>query len=343
MFKRLLSLALCLALVLSCALSAAESAAQSELDMRLASLCFVSQKDPHLQGKRFNYYNAKLSVRGCAPSCITNLMILSLNVADQDTADEVLDEMLHLLCGKQSPATSAINVKNMKEIAAPDEDRFPTLARLIGESGVTPVYTNDPLNAAQLLERLAPAMDGGSAALHFSRLTFNKNCTQLVLLCEGLAEAGYSDALVAVSYITGGTTSTGGPFYSGDGHYITLLFEPAFFLACGTFYLIDSLPRALAGEPYRNREYYSQYPFSHGGFAAKTFRDHYSATRLRNTVVRFDLNAEVLAGLNAMTGQDALAERVRLLKLITNYGEGVVMICLPAQAQESNNWRRITL
>ena len=150
------------------------------------------------------------------------------------------------------------------------------------------------------------------------------------------------DATLILAYAGAGLDSSTAPLRSGaSGHYLTVLLHVGSFIQNGTVYVLDSLPRALPGEPcgykylYRSAYAFPQAPDEE----PDEFNARYIALRISPTVIKLTLNSRELARLDQHDpsayrlpekAHEALVRlRARQLQPLMLYGSCVMMITLP--------------
>ena len=102
----------------------------------------------------------------------------------------------------------------------------------------------------------------------------------------------------------------------------------------GTVYVLDSLPRALAGEPYTPYGAADEMHTQYGFVQDSAFNRNFTAARISPTVIRLSLTQNALEALRAEPEETALARRARLMKPLILFGPCVMMLSLPGETDQ---------
>lgn len=331
MQKRLLTILLCMLLLIpAIPVRAEEASFACPDDAVVSAYAIVSQRDARFnRGKRYLYNNDQLSVRGCGPCSIANMLISAFRVTDEEEAAKLLYETIVFMCGRLAPATHHLTVRNLADIAEGlDPDLCPTLFALRQDRGGMYSYLDDPVGADYLAQAVSPALQEGTPALAIAKIDLTDSWREVIRMCTWLHDQGRDDAQVIVSYATAGTGTTKGPFRTESGHFLTYLFRVGEYMRSGSFYLLDSLPRALKTEVYNKPPYWTRYAFVKG-YIFTPFREAFTPTRLRETVIRFTPDAARMAGLEALSPDEALDARAAVFAPVYVFGESVITVDLP--------------
>ena len=154
-------------------------------------------------------------------------------------------------------------------------------------------------------------------------------------LLMALHGMGMDDATLCLACAGAGTEASGAPLRSGkSGHYLTVLFHVGTFAESGTVYVLDSLPRALAGEPYTPYGTADEMHTQYGFVQDSAFNRNFTAARISPTVIRLSLTQNALEALRAEPEETALARRARLMKPLILFGPCVMMLSLPGETDQ---------
>ena len=334
-------LAFLLVLVCLTAHGYAQQTMSEPVDARMRNLSVLAQGDGAI-GSIANY-TATVQRRGCMPVSLVNGLIASYGVTDRETAVGLMQETLSLLVPRVSMGKAPVDLQNLRSLLDPaqrveEREAYPNLARTVGAYPGEVRFTLARLSAREVLERL----DGARAPLMLiSRMAVYPDWTDAVELLMALHGMGMDDATLCLACAGAGTEASGAPLRSGkSGHYLTVLFHVGAFAESGTVYVLDSLPRALAGEPYAPYggadEMHAQYPFVHDS-PGSAFNRNFTAARISPTVIRLSLTQDALEALRTEPEETALARRVRLMKPLILFGPCVMMISLPGETADSGD------
>lgn len=331
-FKRLLLTLLCIALILP---AHAETTGEY-----LASLDIMSQLDPRLDNGHYRYNHLDFRQNGCQPASITNALLASFG-------DETLDgpafllETLRILSYKHNPNLELIHVSRIDYLTNADpHEKFPLMNAQI-QAMDHMIATPYVLETDKMLEQMLDL--GDTRYMLITKYTLKKHWDWLVDFTEALNDNGLGNIRYAHASLGAGTPNTNAPFRSaGDaGHYISIYLEVAEFCETGTFYLLDSFPRALKDEPYGgDAPYGKRYEFciSRNAKELARFINMYDVTRISPTVLKVSLKPDALQALQTQreavkadpSHRDALiALRVEQLTPLQFYGAGLVFITKP--------------
>lgn len=318
-------------------------AVYSAVDLRMQSLAILSQQDDAFEGIAYN--NSTLKGRGCAPLSIANGLSAVFGVTDPAQTKDIVLEAGTLLARNHRMDVHPAEAGKMPELLDPrlrtqERDSFPVLGSLIGGYDGQIAATDDTLNAQKALSLL----DSVSApAIVFGRMYVNNGWENVVRVLLELHARGQDDAALILAYAGAGVESSTAPLRSGEnGHYLTVLIHVGSFVQSGTVYVLDSLPRALPGEPcgykYLYRSAYA-FPQDLEDDPENDFGTRYTALRISPTVIKLTLTGRELARLDQHAAteyhspekaHEALVRlRARQLRPLMLYGSCVMMITLP--------------
>ena len=326
-------LALLLALVCLAPHGSAQEA--NPMDERMQRLSVLSQRDEAIG--ELAYYTATIQRRGCMPVSIVNGLIASFGVTDRETAIGLVQETLALLVPRGSRGKAPVDLQNLAALLDPalradGREAYPNLARTVGAYPGDVRVTQAHLSAREVLERL----DGVQTPMMFvSRMAVYPDWTEAVALLMALHGMGMDDATLCLACAGAGTEASGAPLRSGkSGHYLTVLFHVGTFAESGTVYVLDSLPRALAGEPYTPYGAADEMHTQYGFVQDSAFNRNFTAARISPTVIRLSLTQNALEALRAEPEETALARRARLMKPLILFGPCVMMLSLPGETDQ---------
>lgn len=314
----------------------------SAIDLHMQSLAVLSQQDDVFEGIAYN--NGTLKGRGCAPLSVANGLVAAFGVTDPAQARDIVLEAGALLARNHKMDVYPVEAGKMPQLLDPQLRAqecgvFPVLGSLIGGYCGQIAATADALNAQETLSMLdsvsAPALVSG-------RMYVNNGWENVVRILLGLHARGQDDAMLILAYAGAGLESSTAPLRSGQsGHYLTVLLHVGSFIQSGAVYVLDSLPRALPGEPcgykylYRSAYAFPQEPDEE----VDEFNARYIALRISPTVIKLTLTERELSRLDQHNASafhtpekahEALVRlRARQLQPLMLYGSCVMMITLP--------------
>lgn len=326
--KRLLLLILTLTLLTG-------PACAEDMDQRLGSLDIISQMDSRFSGDPFIYNGTPFQAQGCLPSSVCNALT-ALLAAPGDCAEPLLEELLLTLCGAEAPHHSRLRIKRLPMLLSEPEPETVIASLTEGVDHILPA--DNLLHVPTTMRQLEKLSDGGILLSQY--LVANTGWEDLCKLLMALDEAGMGDARLALCGVGAGYYDySSNPFGSGEnGHYIALFLTAGEFCRRGTFYLLDSYPRALADEPYGNGQLYmTRYSFVHQ--VNSPFCYNYVPRRISPTVLGFTLTQreqDVLAATRIDTSVTESGRQEKLIKLYTRYihsatiyGKNMVLLYIP--------------
>lgn len=322
--RRMIALGLSLCLLLLAALPAHGE--------ELATLDILSQYDSRLANHTYTYDQHRFSARGCMPASITNAL---LAVFGQETDSlGLLLEVMTLLAPYHRPKLYPISVNGLSYLLDNEQDaRYPILNGLLEKAPCVLHLEKLLCQSAEVLEALA-RQDG--PVLLTGRATLREQWGDVVSLAGALQQAGYGGARLAMAALTVGTPSTQAPFRtSAAGHYAAVYLQVDEFCRTGAFYLLDSYPRAIAGESWGPGTPYSKpYPFCEKSFLWEftAFNNTWTVERVAPAVVRVT-PSEAASALAASQeeGQAMLALLPEWLQLVPFYGHSYAFLLSPGR------------
>lgn len=329
---------LALLLALMCLAPHGDAQEANPVDGRMQRLSVLSQRDEAIG--ELAYHTATVQRRGCMPVSIVNALIASFGVTDRETAIGLVQETLSLLVPRGSRGKAPVDLLSLSALLDPalradEREAYPNLARTVGAYPGDVRVTQAHLSAQEVLKQL----DGAQTPLMLvSRMAVYPDWTEAVTLLMALHGMGMDDATLCLACAGAGTEASGAPLRSGkSGHYLTVLFHVGTFAESGTVYVLDSLPRALADEPFTPYgaadEMHTQYGFVQDS-ADSAFNRNFTAARISPTVIRLSLTQTALEALRAEPEETALARRVRLMKPLILFGPCVMMISMPGETDQ---------
>ncbi len=303
----------------------------SSYDRAAASLAFIAQKDAPVASIPYN--NLSFGVAGCGPASITNALIAVFGVTDPATAHAMAPEVLHLLSHGRDYKEAMVNISWFNRLFDPsmlanERDGSPVLSSLLMQRSGGLVLSDAPLHAEEMAEAARPLAPG---AILTGRVTVRESWRELVSLMYALHEAGRDDARVTLAFAGVGKSDNGTPLRSGKGgHYLSVMLHVGSFFEDGSVYVIDSLPRALAGEPFGEGEPYAvAYGFTLDR-ASTPFNQTYDAARVRREVIRLSLSPEAQARLDSCPpdGEARITLHSELLAPLVLFGPCLLFVTL---------------
>ena len=283
----------------------------------ISDLAILSQWDERFFDSSFRYSNNYFRFGGCGPASAANGVIAALGVTDQDLAAEVLRDVMNLLT-KFSPVKNKIQITRLdyldytrSQLAAGAGDaQYPALNRALRDFGGSIHYLEGSVNAKTLAPLLPESGDG--PVIFHGNFNGNDRWANLREVIQLLMDAGYEDARFVLSVLGAGTEVTKSPFRSGTaGHYLCVCIDMKSFCETGEIYVLDSLPRALAGEEFGPdmEPYHLQYDFlkrQKYSTSLEEFNALFTVERVQPTIVRAMPIGEALDAVHAATGTDTM-------------------------------------
>ena len=292
---------------------------------RLQTLDILSQRDERLSGEKYFYQNMLFRIGGCLPASITNALTALVGTPETDGPALALEVMRGL---SEDPSNRALKVDiSMLDyrLHNPFKSAVQMQALLDRVTNVVTIPSRG-LTPADVLIQYAPTSEDHPLIMRSLKV---EDCWTWVLdMSAELCRQGHPDARFALCAASAGTEESGAPLSSGNsGHYITLYFVAGEFHEEGTFYLLDSLPRALPGDVYGFMEHYpSRYPFT---TRRNSFGSIYNATRITDPVLMFTLTEEAQAYLAAADEADRTDIRRQQMETLTLYLRSHFMLYIP--------------
>lgn len=314
----------------------------SAVDLYMQNLAVMSQQDDVFEGITYN--NGYLKGRGCAPLSIANGLAAAFCVTDPEQTKALVLEAGALLARNHKMDIYPVEANRMPELLNPqlraqERETFPILASLIGGYDGQIIATADTLDAQETLAMLNSV---SAPAIVCGRMYVNNGWENVVRILLALHERGHDDAMLLLAYAGAGLESSTAPLRSGQsGHYLTVLLHVGSFIQSGTVYVLDSLPRALPGEPCGYKYLYrSAYAFpQEADEEVDEFNARYIALRISPTVIKLTLTGRELSRLDQHAAatyhtpekaHEALVRlRARQLRPLMLYGSCVMMITIP--------------
>ncbi|MGN1019233.1 MAG: hypothetical protein ACI4O7_02575 [Aristaeellaceae bacterium] len=315
--RRLLTFLLCLTLLVPAPRClAGEPSVASEA--YLAEVGVISQRDPALDQACYIYRGCRFWERGCLPASVANAIIAAFGVEGMDNAALLLEVMLQATPGHR-PDQHAVDLASVARLLCGDPpDDCPALQQLIGSMAA--IEHARHRSGPELAQQLAGLGDS-RVALIFN-LNIRSDWQRVLEITDALCDAGLPQARLTLCNLTVGVPGTSAPFHSSGrgGHFAALYFEAGEFHDTGTFYLLDSYPRALEGDSYAPGDalYLEPYPFV-SSRQFQTFNSLYRVTHVTPTVVRLSLQPDALQTL-ACPPEDRAALRLKQLQPVVFYG-----------------------
>ena len=289
------------------------------VDIAMQRLSVTSQREDAFADIPYN--NGHLSARGCQAVSIANAVIAVFGVEDDAAGMEIVKETARLLVPPKYIGKSRIELSRLPllldaQARAQDAQAYPLLAQAIGPYTGEMLVTADEIDVSMLTQHIGRT---NGAFVLAGRMTVDPDWTAMIDIVAALDQMGMADTLVCLANVGAGRASTGTPLGLGDnGHYLTVLLHVGTFMEQGRVYVLDSLPRAIAGEESGYTEVLrSPYPFAE---EKNAFADQFDAARIRETIVRLSLRDEA-----AWQSADAQG-KARMMSPLILYGPGVMLI-----------------
>ena len=313
----------------------AEDTILDPVDRMVQSLSIMSQQDEAIAGITYN--GATVRQRGCKLISVVNGVIAAFGVTDRETAAGLVPEALDLLVPGGKRSKRSVDLLNMPGLVDPvlragQQEKYPYLAKTVGAYPGSVQMSKKQLDAQDVLEILSQAQ---TPFMFVGRMSVHPDWTDALQILTGLHEMGMDDATLTLACVGAGAKKHGTPLRSGDfGHYLSVMFHVGSFMEDGTVYVLDSLPRALAGEPYDTEGApRTQYAFVTDS-PVKAFNLNFCASRISPTVIKLSLTPAALETLRAEPEETAFARRMKLFAPLVLFGSGAMLISLPAQAAQ---------
>ena len=290
----------------------------------LSSLTILSQHDPALDDTRYVYRGNNFWEGGCLPASYTNALTAAFGVDDLDST-VLLQELLAEMAPEHRPDLYPIEPSAVYSLFSSDPDAGRTALLQLSGSMTAVAQAEHRLSGEELVHRLIDLGDS-RVALIFT-MSIRRNWERVLEITDALCDAGLPQARLALCNMTAGIADSDAPFHSSGsaGHFAALYFEAGEFHDTGVFYLLDSSPRALAGESYSPADalYREQYPFVSSRYY-QAFNSLYNVTHVTPTVVRLALQPEALAELDSLADDPDARSKLRLRQLnpVVFYGTG---------------------
>ena len=295
---------------------------------RLAQLDVISQYEERLQEERYFYRDMYFRIAGCKPASATNAVV-ALLASPETNVPELLVELRNGLLYDHNDKTTGIDLYRLPKYLQSPRSSAQELLKLLEPVTSVSFLSRDMLTqpSAAILSQFCPDKD--AHPLLMREFIFPDSWSWLIDMTAALCELGHPDARIALCAIGVGTTDTDGPFNFGlSGHYATLYLQANEFYNDGTFYLLDSYPRALSGEIYGYREHFPiRYPFIERPRSA--FSTTYQPTRISDTIVQFTLLPKELEFLHSVAGIEHDHQLLRYCNTIVLFSNPYCMIYLP--------------
>lgn len=336
MCRRLFFSAFLLMLILALPGALSENVLYPELadpvDQYMQRLAVMSQRDPVFFGVPYN--KDYLNGRGCQPVSMANGIIAAFGVTDYETGVQIVLESAELLVPraqrKRGPVLPELLPEAINPLTLAGDERHPVMAETVCAYPGAIHAVFDTLGADEAAALLAAQQ---TPAIVSFRMGVDPSWEEAVRLIFSMHDMGMDDATICMTRMGAGKESYGTPFASGKtGHYISALIHVGRFMQDGSVYILDSLPRALAGESTEDGTYRGIYPFVEQRETTH-FNRHYDAARIQPSVIRLTLKEAARAGMTGETGEEQIALRTELLKSFTLYGVGSLLVTLPGDAQ----------
>lgn len=281
---------------------------RNQIDCQLEETIVVNQKDDMFKNSSLLYKNRKFYYSGCGPSSIANSIILAFDY--EGDIDNLIRETLYLFCYNHKPKNETIRVKNLSlldnnnSFLDDNSDDYPLYNELINNYDGKIIYTNEiDIHYLNKLDDNIMLLDYGSFDLD-----------SLLDKAWLLYENGYYDTEIIINCLSAGSKNGDGPFRTENGHYFCLYLNVSSFIEDGSFYIIDSLPRALFNE----NGYNKQYDFCNDKYQNKfkEFNKYFSCERINQGVIKIN-TSDMCSDLsnNKKSWKEFMKKRMKYLYL----------------------------
>lgn len=289
------------------------------IDQQMQQLAVIYQKD--LRFIHIKYFKDLFYVRGCGPASIANAVITAFGVTDPDEALTIVPETVRATGPNGRYKTRSLRLDYLDNIFSKanmekNADRYPTLAKIVCAYPGDIAFSLDEFTP-ELIDQ-ALAAHKGSRNMITGRLSVYHGWETAVRILHALHDSGLDDATLILTFGGAGTASSPAPLRTSDsGHYLMLSIHVGSFFETGRVYVVDSLPRAVAGEEYADALAYRRcYPFVEEE-PDSPFNSNFTAVRIRPEIIRIDLNTQALSRLNA-AGQQSYASEAEKREALIN-------------------------
>ena len=295
---------------------------------RLTQLDIISQYDTRLQDERYYYKNMYFRIAGCLPASVTNA-VASLLATPDTNVPELMLELRNGMLYDRSNKEASVELSRLPDYLRAPRESAAELRNLLQKVSAISYLSQDMCaqDPSVLLQQFLTTEEAHPLLIRYFYIT--DSWPWLINMAGALCELGHPDARFVLCSVGVGTVDTNGPFHLGQsGHYATLYFQADEFYNKGTFYLLDSYPRALHDEIYGFREVYpSRYPFIEK--SKHRFNDYYTPTRISDTVIQFDLLPKELEFFHTTEGIDRTVQLLRCISPVTLFSNPYYMLYIP--------------
>lgn len=295
---------LCILLSALFLFSSALAASDTE---RLAQLDMIAQADQRYQTYQYAYQKQAFRESGCLPSSAVNALLALLGTPETNVPDLLLQMLSALRAGD---INADVDLAYLHYAMNRPRSSAHELKQLIAPTTSIDFYdcANGIISPRQLLT--SHISSDSDHPLLIARCGSETIWHWLAEIAAYLCENGHPDARIALCGASVGTPESNGPLHASQyGHFVAFYMNAEEFHLNNTVYLLDSSPRALAGEPVGEwTPFLSTYPFITEDHA--TFNRHYTPSRVSNTVIQFNLKEDKLIQLHGLA--DPSAARINL-------------------------------
>ncbi len=304
----------------------------------------ISQRDSRFHTSDYRYGDRVFKENGCGPALLTNALLASLRITDEDQAAALMLDMMRLLCAPEDTSMVKLQLYCLGYLTdllhAPDRygTSYPALGQTLHAWGGELTWTQQRITP----EDVSSLLDTSCSAprLVLGTLSKTDRWRTLCEMADLLERAGYGDARIVVGHLAAGTEDTQGPSRSGKvGHYVCLSIAPGEFCRTSAFEVLDSQPRALDGEEAgAGTPYKRLYGFTGGSDARydlRAFRNSFAVERLQPAMVRITPTGETNDALICLLADEERSREQRLedwaalLEPVLFYGDGCLFLSLP--------------
>lgn len=299
------------------------------LDEQMRRLSVMSQRDEAIAN--IKYSNVNVQQAGCKPVSVVNGMVAALGIADREVAAALVRETISLLVPQGQKNKGAISLHAIDRLFDP-ERRWERQAGWPGlETALAPYEGGVHVLGKTDAQAVIAQLDGADGPrLLVGLMGVQDDWGEVLSIVSFLHERGMDGAIISLACLGAGPDSHSAPLRSGKfGHYLSVMIPVGAFMEDGTVYVLDSLPRALEGEPYGGAEVLrAQYAFVAGGRKDAAFNETFEAVRVSPTVIRLSLRPQALETLHLAAPDRMEDTRRALMRPLRLLGSGVVMVAL---------------
>ena len=328
--KKLISLLTTSIMLITPSISKSESNKFTDLDYHLMETITIAQNSDFIKNSGMRYNSKNFWQNGCGPSSIINSLILGLDFGDQNAVIEFSQEVLRIFAIKHKPQERSIKVTegialdlDQSDYIIKHKEEFPIMYSLLTQYDGEIEYITKKIKPETVFNKIS---DGNTLIL--GKAALQEELSNYLDLAYDLYQRGYYDAEIIINCVQVGKEEWNRPFKTKYGHYCTYYFNVKQLIEEGAFYLIDSLPRALEGEPFGKQEIYTQQYAFVGNKSYKTFNNTFTCERINPTIIKININ-EIQEFRNITNKQEFINFMISKMKCLDLGGNVGIVISIP--------------